>query len=644
MIIATCPPIGAKYNLIGANQNRSRRNISYWSKATLVLYYVRPYCTEQSPRTAMNPALGLFLLLGHQVLASEINFEDARRLQSAHKACRLRTLESWKVDKEFDMQTLVKKWKETEFKSEFWKSIQRFIVIHGGGVDLKRVGREARSEIMAGIFRWTGILKIFYTPSKLITQVGKGWLDHEKVQKHKQIVADRAHEQLLQKQLNQCAALNDHQNSITIIQSLLYASLESQVLQLTAQLQEKTAVFVFEDLTVSWSKVWHEVREIWSEDLFITESQEWQAVWIEITTGEDSVATSDTWQVFTETTISQVDVWFEMTTVTVTITLEEEGILPGMGYFGHLVILANQQGVDGPIGSAFGLAEPSEPVLTTLDPTPVLNNSTVVQKDFFFRIAESLVPRDAGSRIELLISGKTFFYGQREYKMDPISGKLVLIADYSPAHVIAAVLNPSSQPALVKKVKFGETINMMMNQARYREIYREKLAVYYRRLRAWYTYGRDRGMPEPIPPVFPKHQKTSEFEYKDYPEYLDRVSPWERWIRLGVGEPSGFLGFKSKRKELCSLRKSRRISAKEYKDLSKLLNVLESWKVDAENKQPALGQFFDTLANLRGKKSKDASYSAVSTLPASQQRIKIPPAVVIRMPRLGDFSLDATKW
>lgn len=443
------------------------------------------YTTQPSSGAAAPPA----------AKGSTVNFEDAQQLLGSQADCRLRTLESWHGGRSFDLFHVRRQWNQSPQYAR------------GGDFTYNLTQKLSRDR--------SGQYTMLYSNSTIMKLIGRLLQDQSIMNgiRRDQSLNGTSNEARLQVALNACQSSNRNYQNYARLQALL----NSQLGHFTANLD----VFMFGQLTRMWSRFWIQVRQYWASLFYLTESQEYQGWLTAIQTGIGFVSYTETYRAYSgelrfesyslegRYTRYQGNVqlswaaWFRMSLQQQTSLLLSNNILSGMGIFGYAVLLAQIKGLNGPIGRMFNLRQrpkcrdaPPPRIKVNIQPPPKLSKGT----DVFLVVAQSLLSRDVSSLIGGAIFGQTIAHNGKYYRMDAYTGQLVQVADLTPGAVVNATLHPCSQPALASKVQQSKTIDSLLCVYENRRNGQAELERYYRNLRAWYSYGRVRGLPVPNSP------------------------------------------------------------------------------------------------------------------------------------------------
>ncbi len=336
---------------------------------------------------------------------------------------------------------------------------------------------------------------------------------------------------------------------------------------------------------------------------FFTMSMEtiWRAMQTSVVSSDHLMSASASWAAFVAQWSSfEYSAWLSMGELERASLLEGEQILSGMGLFGHLVVAARSTSLSGGIGEAFGLGD-------CKDEAPAALVEEEEEKDMFIRMAEALMPHDMASRMRMVTRGMRFMSNGREYMIDFISGSLVLSADYSPRAVLAAATaeGESEQPALSLKIRIGEAIDTILDEYVDCHCYRGALRQYYDDLRRWYRDERRRGTPPPRRPIqlgqrLPKSAVDRELEMARGPSrVVEKMRPYKRWLKHGVGMPGPQLKFKSKVARLRRMLKEHIVSDSEYEQLFRIAYVFDTWRIDDRDTRPLTEQLTEVIQRVR---------------------------------------------
>ena len=235
-------------------------------------------------------------------------------------------------------------------------------------------------------------------------------------------------------------------------------------------------------------------------------------------------------------------------------------------------------------------------------------------------VVEKVMAKDISTRVDATVNGKTVHHRGREYSVDPYTGKLVLVADYSPTAAVSALLHPNCQPSLKYKLELGRTIDMLLCMYEMRSDSEPELDDYYRTLRAWYSFGRERGVNAPSLPDSPLVR-------------CSRIAPSLRLLSQSSADDQFTIGTDSsetrisfdgaeRRGRLCQLRKERLISFEEYWMVRQMIADYEGGHLDSRTERAGQPRFID----LPGYTFPPRSYRAADSdvMPPTHPRLEEP--------------------
>ena len=509
-------------------------------------------------------------------IGSIVNFEDAQRLMQTQTNCRMRTLESWHGGRNFDLFEVERQWKQMQKGNEtkaFPGIIQRFntSVIKGN----RSAGRGG---------------------SLILYQLTKMLQDKRVIQRELRI--NRTREEQLQVALNACEAKNRSYRLYASLQSLISAGTKGQSI--------RYGLFKFGRVTQTWSQFWSLIRSYWSRSMYMTESQEYQGYQEAMATGIGFDSYSQFYLSYVKSVLTgsyryndarmsrylsltrlTFGTWYMLNEQQRSQLLMENGIVGEMGIFGYLVLLAELNGLAGPVGRAFNLRQPLSPCQLPQQQTEIesTGNATITTfsgssgKDIFLLVAQSLLSRDVSSLVKSAIHGNQISHNGHLYRMDAFTGQLVSVADLTPPAAVSALLNPTTQPALASKIQQSQAIDTLLCVYGKRMASQQESGQYFRDLRAWYSFGRVRGLEAPTAPLPPLNQcaEAGQLTFQNGTSSQNGTMLENAWERLLTGESIDMVtqvsfDVESKLERLCTLRKANLISSSEYEIIREMIS------------------------------------------------------------------------